>query len=52
MRHKYQMLLLIGLPGSGKSTQGKMLHALPEESTTGKQAERFAPSIPIRTSVI
>jgi len=29
MTHEYQALLLIGLPGSGKSTQGKILDALP-----------------------
>ena len=29
MLHKYQALLLIGLPGSGKSTQGKILGSLP-----------------------
>jgi adenylate kinase len=29
MLHKYQALLLIGLPGSGKSTQGKSLGSLP-----------------------
>jgi adenylate kinase len=28
MLHKYQALLLIGLPGSGKSTQGKILGSL------------------------
>ena len=29
MPRKYHVLLLIGLPGSGKSTQGKILNALP-----------------------
>ena len=29
MPHKYQAVLLIGLPGSGKSTQGKILGLLP-----------------------
>jgi adenylate kinase len=29
MPHAYQALLLTGLPGSGKSTQGKVLDALP-----------------------
>jgi adenylate kinase family enzyme len=29
MSHAYQALLLTGLPGSGKSTQGKVLGALP-----------------------
>jgi DNA-binding NarL/FixJ family response regulator len=29
MARAYQALLLIGLPGSGKSTQGKILGALP-----------------------
>jgi adenylate kinase len=29
MMHEYQALPLIGLPGSGKSTQGKILGALP-----------------------
>jgi adenylate kinase len=29
MPHEYHALLLIGLPGSGKSTQGKILEALP-----------------------
>ena len=29
MPHEYQALLLIGLPGSGKSTQGKILGSLP-----------------------
>jgi adenylate kinase len=29
MPHIYQALLLIGLPGSGKSTQGKILGAIP-----------------------
>jgi adenylate kinase len=29
MLHKYQALLLIGVPGSGKSTQGKILGSLP-----------------------
>src|SRR5687767_9515198 len=29
MPHTYQSFLLVGLPGSGKSTQGKILDAIP-----------------------